>query len=252
MIFSRTSFVGAAPASALKLRRATIAAPVWLRQPKRHCAAKVGGARRDRTDDLLLAKQALSQLSYGPVRGQRTDDRGQIKRVTDKARFRRLSSVFRRLIMVGLGRFELPTSRLSSARSNQLSYKPGSEDRGRTTDDRPSLNLSSVVCHLSPEQLVREERETETAASCQVGRRMTDDGGQKSFAPASSSDNVFLSSDESEQRTTSVVRPLTSVIRILRKEVIQPQVPLRLPCYDFTPVADPTVAGCILAVCAPS
>ena len=30
----------------------------------------------------------------------------------------------------------------------------------------------------------------------------------------------------------------------LRKEVIQPQVPLRLPCYDFTPVADPTVDGC--------
>ena len=37
-------------------------------------AAPAGGARRDRTDDLLLAKQALSQLSYGPVRGQRTDD----------------------------------------------------------------------------------------------------------------------------------------------------------------------------------
>ena len=31
-------------------------------------AAKAGGARRDRTDDLLLAKQALSQLSYGPYR----------------------------------------------------------------------------------------------------------------------------------------------------------------------------------------
>ena len=28
---------------------------------------------------------------------------------------------------------------------------------------------------------------------------------------------------------------------ILRMEVIQPQVPLRLPCYDFTPVADYTV-----------
>ena len=39
---------------------------------------------------------------------------------------------------------------------------------------------------------------------------------------------------------------------ILRKEVIQPQVPLRLPCYDFTPVADPTVAGCPLSVSAPS
>ena len=32
---------------------------------------------------------------------------------------------------------------------------------------------------------------------------------------------------------------------ILRKEVIQPQVPLRLPCYDFTPVAEPTVVGCL-------
>ena len=32
---------------------------------------------------------------------------------------------------------------------------------------------------------------------------------------------------------------------ILRKEVIQPQVPLRLPCYDFTPVADLTVVGCL-------
>ena len=28
-----------------------------------------------------------------------------------------------------------------------------------------------------------------------------------------------------------------------RKEVIQPQVLLRLPCYDFTPVADSTVEG---------
>jgi len=34
---------------------------------------RAGGARRDRTDDLMLAKHALSQLSYGP--GQTTDDR---------------------------------------------------------------------------------------------------------------------------------------------------------------------------------
>ena len=56
-------------------------------------AAKVGGARRDRTADLLRARQALSQLSYGPD-------------------------------LVGLGRFELPTSPLSGVRSNQLSYRP--------------------------------------------------------------------------------------------------------------------------------
>ena len=29
----------------------------------------VGGAKRDRTADLLLARQALSQLSYGPING---------------------------------------------------------------------------------------------------------------------------------------------------------------------------------------
>ncbi len=60
----------------------------------------IGGANRDRTDDLKLAKLALSQLSYGPV------------------------VVIEILEVVGLGRLELPTSRLSSARSNQLSYKP--------------------------------------------------------------------------------------------------------------------------------
>ena len=32
---------------------------------------------------------------------------------------------------------------------------------------------------------------------------------------------------------------------ILRKEVIQPQVPLRLPCYDFTPVMNHTVVNAL-------
>ncbi len=27
---------------------------------------------------------------------------------------------------------------------------------------------------------------------------------------------------------------------------------VRLPCYDFTPVTDPTVVGCLLAVSAPA
>ena len=33
-----------------------------------------------------------------------------------------------------------------------------------------------------------------------------------------------------------------------RKEVIQPQVLLRLPCYDFTPIMSHTVGACLLAV----
>ena len=33
-----------------------------------------------------------------------------------------------------------------------------------------------------------------------------------------------------------------------RKEVIQPHLPIRLPCYDFTPVMNPAVAIALLAV----
>ena len=33
--------------------------------------------------------------------------------------------------------------------------------------------------------------------------------------------------------------------RFLRKEVIQPQVPLRLPCYDFTPVTNHSLGTCL-------
>ena len=63
--------------------------------------ASYGGAKRDRTVDLLRARQALSQLSYGPIF---------------------LQAFYTKL--VGLGRFELPTSPLSGVRSNQLSYRP--------------------------------------------------------------------------------------------------------------------------------
>jgi hypothetical protein len=51
---------------------------------------------------------------------------------------------------------------------------------------------------------------------------------------------MFFGTDEALPRTS-----LGAFGQILRKEVIQPQVPLRLPCYDFTPVADPTVVSCL-------
>jgi hypothetical protein len=34
-------------------------------------------------------------------------------------------------------------------------------------------------------------------------------------------------------------------LELPRKEVIQPQLPLRLPCYDFVPVAKPTLGRCL-------
>ena len=37
-----------------------------------------------------------------------------------------------------------------------------------------------------------------------------------------------------------------------RKEVIQPHLPIRLPCYDFTPVIGLTFDGCSLSVGSPA
>ena len=69
------------------------------RDPQFDVIACGGGADRNRTDDIQLAKLALYQLSYGPV-------------LLDPG------------AMVGLERFELSTPRLSSVCSNQLSYRP--------------------------------------------------------------------------------------------------------------------------------
>ena len=38
----------------------------------------------------------------------------------------------------------------------------------------------------------------------------------------------------------------------LRKEVIQPHLPIRLPCYDFTPIIYPTLGGWLLTVTPPT
>jgi hypothetical protein len=51
---------------------------------------------------------------------------------------------------------------------------------------------------------------------------------------------MFFGQEEAFRRRAPALSAM-----ILRKEVIQPQVPLRLPCYDFTPVAEPTVVACL-------
>src|ERR1035437_246963 len=40
------------------------------------------------------------------------------------------------------------------------------------------------------------------------------------------------------------VKAFTLII-LPRKEVIQPQLPLRLPCYDFVPITSPTLGDCL-------
>jgi hypothetical protein len=46
-------------------------------------------------------------------------------------------------------------------------------------------------------------------------------------------------------RCSAPVVPVEPRIWLPRKEVIQPQLPLRLPCYDFVPITRPTLDGCL-------
>src|SRR5438093_13583479 len=124
---------------------------------------------------------------------------------------------------MGLGRVELPTSRLSGVRSNHLSYRPD------------GVRLGKMI------------RRGGTAA------------GSKEAAPA-----AFLSApdggpDANDLRQKAYRRKDFESRKsqrdfniTLRKVVIQPQVLLRLPCYDFTPITSHTLDGYLLAVESPA
>ena len=56
--------------------------------------------------------------------------------------------------------------------------------------------------------------------------------------------NILLSIDNSTVKN--------SLLDFLRKEVIQPHLPIRLPCYDFTPIIGPTLDGWLLTVTPPA
>ena len=153
-----------------------------------------GGARRDRTDDLMLAKHALSQLSYGPFFAARLAAREPRVSSAPRSRLAKPSASPRQLLgartstlarphreamlgakrrradarafflisMVGLGGLEPPTSRLSSARSNQLSYKP---ELWRPSPE-PLRPKPKATNRARPS---KEEREAKAAASRQCG-----------------------------------------------------------------------------------
>ena len=56
--------------------------------------------------------------------------------------------------------------------------------------------------------------------------------------------NMLLSIDNSTVKN--------SLLDFLRKEVIQPHLPIRLPCYDFTPITSFTFGGVLLTVRLPT
>ena len=125
--------------------------------------------------------------------------------------------------VVGLSRFELLTPRLSSVCSNQLSYRPSRASRPcqrtvagsfKTEQDVRALAVDSLRPRLSPGLMVY-----------QIDLSWSASGSHSGFEIIPS------------------LRP--SARPVSRKEVIQPQVLLQLPCYDFTPITNHTLGACL-------
>ena len=106
----------------------------------------------------------------------------------------------RRRPQVVPGRLELPTSTLSVWRSNQLSYRTSFKARGRIMHSPPAFPLVSI--YKQNKAAAKKHRETP----------------HREFLP------LFL---------------FTYIIQLTvlsRKEVFQPHLPVRLPCYDLAPI----------------
>jgi hypothetical protein len=157
---------------------------------------------------------------------------------------------------VGLGRLELPTSPLSGVRSNHLSYRPvpgrvsGGAGRDRTGD---LLNANQALSQLSYSPFRK------PAATGSRRRRLSltllEASWTRMFSSARLENNPLFSTRSGEPKMPTMnwngcrllhdsrfsAAPATFS---LRKEVIQPQVLLRLPCYDFTPIMSHTLDRC--------
>ena len=211
-------------------------------------SAGSGGAAGIRTPDLRRAKAALSQLSYGPRCGvgvsppplpggrarTRTWDLGLIRAALSPPELRARPRPPR------AARPQVPDPAAHPGRSPN----PGVEDEAGSESMSPP----------SPPGV----RRAAPGAGIDLVRRAS--SGPRALLPDRPPGDVPRSRSRSlvPRRPASSARRLTwdvsgaSCAPVPRKEVIQPQLPLRLPCYDFVPITSPTLDGCALAVRPPA
>ena len=105
------------------------------------------------------------------------------------------------------------------------------------SDCSNSAALSSCAVALRPLQVGQERLELSTPRLSSVC------SNQLSYWPLVQS----VSQSRIAKITARIDRASTDFVSVgySRKEVIQPQVPLRLPCYDFTPVTSHSLGGCL-------
>ena len=107
---------------------------------------------------------------------------------------------------------------------------------------QPALPTLEKVLRLVAARRRHPVPQDPTACMCRLARleRSRPEGRTCSrFAPRHL---VKCSTHELPAETFALIRVLEvrRLQMLLRKEVIQPHLPVRLPCYDFVPIADPT------------
>src|SRR5579863_4146462 len=158
--------------------------------------------------------------------------------------------------MVGLDRLELSTSPLSGVRSSHLSYRPGFFLTGGAGRDRTGdlLNANQARSQLSysPKKIKSRPigcravstRPTTTLTTSMNFRQESGTYFQHSAVLNQKTDPRQLCTGLDWNGCHSYTQSGSSH-GLFRKEVIQPQVLLRLPCYDFTPIMSHTLGRCL-------
>ena len=161
---------------------------------------------------------------------------------------------------------EPPTSRLSGVRSNQLSYNPLhtvlyiSQSAGsflyKSGSHLLSHTVSSIVSSaaegltivfgmctgVSPKRIATRRMSCGTQAIMELLRNSLWTNTLVVELIAYSQGCPW----QLNRKTISTSHSFERGILFLRKEVIQPHLPIRLPCYDFTPVIRPAFGGSFL------
>ena len=110
----------------------------------------------------------------------------------------------------------------------------------QTLAEHPVLHRGSTQRRRGSSRHTSDSLKTEEKTAAGVS---SDERGTESL-----STSRLLTTVNTSAPTGSVSRPVARNGHddgeiLLRKEVIQPHLPVRLPCYDFTPITDPTFDG---------
>ena len=147
--------------------------------------------------------------------------------------------------LVGVPGVEPGTSSLSGTRSNQLSYTPGCVGGGSGIRTRDFQLAKLALCQLSYAPLRRHRPVSSGILPVRSFPPEPEAARQvDNLCPVVCFIGALCGPSPSEERNDCPYPPpgIASFGRILlRKEVIQPLVPQRLPCYDFIPVTNRTL-----------